>query len=1205
LQTTRNTAFKAALLAGGAGVIALAQPAFAQDNAPASATQPTCNPQVDPTCAATPQSENGTENAQQGIVVTGSRIRKQDYQSNSPLVTADAALLTNSSTAAIEQNLNKLPEFVPSKTPTGINAGDIQPTATNTPGSANISLRGLGANRNLVLIDGRRGTPGNATGTVDINTIPSAAVERVEIITGGASATYGADAIGGVANFILKKNFQGLDLDGQMGVSQHGNGFEYQISGIIGSDFADGRGNVSLAISTNKRQPIYQRDLKWYRNNWANPATAGSGFFPPFPGVSSNGVNEKQLIAMFPGANLNGSTIAINDPTKIGTTETINGQTVLYQDVAGNYHCNYPGNANPIDSGICAPLNVSTVAGAPFVVNLFQNTGGFSIFANPDGSIWTGTAYAQRGGASQAAGIDGYHMKLTDIGTAAANDTYLYAQLPLTRYNFLGRANYEINDWIGVFGQGMFSHVHTHTVQEPGPIVGGWSVSIPYGNGIYTGSTQYGYASSVLANGFTNPDYLSTSQSYTVPGVGGAPATVVQGTGKYGLTNCPTAGGCPKYIVFPLPAALQTLMLGRGTGSNALANSESPVGLQYLFTQPRENFTDVDTYNLTGGFQGSIPGSDWTWELFVNHGSSSTYAIQTGVESLNRVRALFNAPNWGYGFSSQSNPSGGGFGANFATCTSGYDIFNPPAGGFSQDCQDAIRADLKNRSYIRQTIWEGNATGTLFNLPAGPLQAAIGLSYRDTSFKFTNDTLTDQGVSFQDQALGIYPSGDTTGDINVKELYGELEIPVLKDTFIRELTLELGGRISDYNTTGTSYTYKAQGNLALTDWLRFRGGYNRAERAPNIAELYLAPQQTFAVNALGDLCTKRATYRVSAGVGTPYEADVTAVCSAVMDRTAGQGAGAAYYGTPINLQPTPGLAFAFPTLLGNANLKPEKADTWTFGGVLRSPFSSPMLSRLQLSVDWFNIKIKDAIGYSAGNTLQTCFDPALNPLVSGAANNPAQAAAAAAAVQCAGVAYQAGPNGGAPGLGNIIMQYNNSGRINIAGIDSELDWSFPAGPGSVSLSVVGSYFLHYKVASLESNPMTDYAGTFGTTDAGLTGAAFRWQTLTTLGYSLGKANISLQWQHRPATKNSGSAVAPTPISGGPAYDMFNLNASYSVTDNLTVRAGIDNLFNTAPPLTGINTAANVSLGQQPGGSFNALYYDDLGRRFSLGANLKF
>ncbi|MGZ5778684.1 MAG: TonB-dependent receptor plug domain-containing protein, partial [Croceibacterium sp.] len=283
LQSTRNAAFKAALLAGGAGIIALAQPAFAQDGAPVQTKEPVTTSVTADQPAGNNVTDQSTNPNQPGIVVTGSRIVKKDFESNSPMVTVDSGLLQNSSTSALEQSLNKLPQFVPAQTPTA--GGDIQPTATNTPGAATVSLRGLGINRNLILIDGRRATPGNAGGAVDINTIPSAAVERVEVITGGASATYGADAIAGVTNFILKKNFQGLELDGRAGISEHGDGFEFEVSGIMGSDFADGRGNVSFAMSMNKREANYQRDRSWYRKLWTDPQVAGDEFFIEEPGV--------------------------------------------------------------------------------------------------------------------------------------------------------------------------------------------------------------------------------------------------------------------------------------------------------------------------------------------------------------------------------------------------------------------------------------------------------------------------------------------------------------------------------------------------------------------------------------------------------------------------------------------------------------------------------------------------------------------------------------------------------------------------------------------------------------------------------------------------------------------------------------------------------------------------------------------------------
>jgi iron complex outermembrane receptor protein len=262
--------YKALLLAGCAGTVTLAAPAMAQNNnnvdCRATPNNPACTT-ASTTPSSTAPSSEGT------IVVTGSRIARPEYDSNSPTVSVDEQFFDQSTTAAIEQSLNKLPQFVVSQSSTTKNndatgllpaGGDIQPNATNTPGAATISLRGVGANRSLVLIDGRRGTPTNASGVVDVSTIPNSALQRVEIVSGGASATYGADAVAGVTNFILKDDVQGLELDGQIGLSDDGNGFEYQIGGIVGTDFPDGRGNVSLAMSLNTRERMLQRDNPYY-----------------------------------------------------------------------------------------------------------------------------------------------------------------------------------------------------------------------------------------------------------------------------------------------------------------------------------------------------------------------------------------------------------------------------------------------------------------------------------------------------------------------------------------------------------------------------------------------------------------------------------------------------------------------------------------------------------------------------------------------------------------------------------------------------------------------------------------------------------------------------------------------------------------------------------------------------------------------------
>lgn len=140
----------------------------------------------------------------QTVTVTGTRIVRKDYEAASPVVSIGVENIRSTGTVTVEQLLNTLPQIVP----------DISSTSNNPPGEgkANINLRGLDPVRNLVLINGRRMTPSDEDGVVDVNTIPTPLIERVEIISGGASAVYGADAVAGVVNFILKDDFSGAEI---------------------------------------------------------------------------------------------------------------------------------------------------------------------------------------------------------------------------------------------------------------------------------------------------------------------------------------------------------------------------------------------------------------------------------------------------------------------------------------------------------------------------------------------------------------------------------------------------------------------------------------------------------------------------------------------------------------------------------------------------------------------------------------------------------------------------------------------------------------------------------------------------------------------------------------------------------------------------------------------------------------------------------
>ena len=212
------------------------------------------------------------------VTVTGSRIVRRDLTAPSPILTVTSENIVNTTSTGVETVLNQLPQFVPAGTQFG---GGIQNGATNSPGAATLNMRGMGTNRNLVLIDGRRAQPVNASLVVDVNTIPAAAIASVEVITGGASAVYGPDALAGVTNFILKDDFEGIEIGLQTSQTGEGDGAESNFNILIGMNADDGRGNIMIGIDWTQRDQIFQRDRDFYMNGWTDTGNAGGQFMQP------------------------------------------------------------------------------------------------------------------------------------------------------------------------------------------------------------------------------------------------------------------------------------------------------------------------------------------------------------------------------------------------------------------------------------------------------------------------------------------------------------------------------------------------------------------------------------------------------------------------------------------------------------------------------------------------------------------------------------------------------------------------------------------------------------------------------------------------------------------------------------------------------------------------------------------------------------
>ena len=194
------------------------------------------------------------EQAVEEVIVTGSRIRRPGLESGSPIVSVVAEEFELQQEVELEQVLRTLPSTT---------IGDNENVNNGTGGYTTANLRGLGANRNLVLLNGKRMAPANYNGTVDLSTIPTALIERVDVITGGASAVYGSDAIAGAINVVMKNNFEGFDLQINNTTSGDNDGDRDNISLTLGSALEGGRGHVALNLSWSEREPLLlgQRDI--------------------------------------------------------------------------------------------------------------------------------------------------------------------------------------------------------------------------------------------------------------------------------------------------------------------------------------------------------------------------------------------------------------------------------------------------------------------------------------------------------------------------------------------------------------------------------------------------------------------------------------------------------------------------------------------------------------------------------------------------------------------------------------------------------------------------------------------------------------------------------------------------------------------------------------------------------------------------------
>ena len=238
------------LLCSGSILALAALTPFAASAQVGSPDQPQTTPPADTATTTAPSDGESTEVEQ--VVVTGSRIGRTNLTATSPVTTLSAEDIALDRALNIEDVLNELPQFS-----NGIGAVS---TASDARGATTLDLRGLGQNRTLVLINGTRAVPFSFRNSVDVNAIPAPLVKRVEVLTGGASAVYGADAVAGVVNFILRDDFEGFEANATYNVSDEGDAANYGMNLTVGSNLDSGRGNVTGYLGWSKREGLFKSD---------------------------------------------------------------------------------------------------------------------------------------------------------------------------------------------------------------------------------------------------------------------------------------------------------------------------------------------------------------------------------------------------------------------------------------------------------------------------------------------------------------------------------------------------------------------------------------------------------------------------------------------------------------------------------------------------------------------------------------------------------------------------------------------------------------------------------------------------------------------------------------------------------------------------------------------------------------------------------
>lgn len=595
-----------------------------------------------------------------------------------------------------------------------------------------------------------------------------------------------------------------------------------------------------------------------------------------------------------------------------------------------------------------------------------------------------------------------------------------------------------------------------------------------------------------------------------------------------------------------IPSSLRTLLASR-----ADPNAPFQINQRFLGLGRRAYDTSFETTQFVAGLRGETGIGNWKYDIYYARDRTKVdNAIENAVLG-SRMNQLLQAADGGA-----------------SLCAGGYNPFGiANSSAISDACVNYVSRRVALPEDIGQDTVEAKLSGSLFALPAGDVQLSVLADYRRNTYDF------DPGAELvAGDVFGFNQTAATHGRTNVKEVAGELFVPILSDTpFFQKLNLTAGARYSDYNITGGIWSYKAELEWRPIDAVLLRGGYQKSNRAPNVGELFSSATGTQIQignpPAGGDPCDVR-NPAFAGGNG----AQLRALCVA----TGVPSAIATTYNATTVAVPA--------TNTGNLGLKEESATTKTVGIVITPDFATPLLSRVSLSVDYYDIAIKDVISTVAGNiALNRCYNVGgFNPTYS-------------AGDQFCQLIARSALNGE---VTNVALPYLNLGGLKTRGIDVQLDWTIAldelgvGGDAALALKSVVSYLDSYQRKDLPGTAYFEYAGTIDYTN---TLPLPKWRWLNSAMLSVGRVDLGIRWKHMNAMRDVTTVLNPaSTIAGVKAYDTFDLTGNLRVTDDLDMRAGITNLTDKQPYV----------IGGTPGQTLPDIY-DIVGRSFFVGFKAKF